>query len=252
MNLIRPFGDHANDGIVQVSFTLPIPCSPASRIAAKLTAEKMGLKNAEVVHEISLNSTTSYFILYGKVECGIDINEIGKLETEYQVYSKGEIEHIVRDELGTDVRVIGASTGTDTHSVGIDAILNHKGYNSHVGLEAYRGFVVKNLGSQVPNEKLIAEAVRMNADVILVSQTVTQQNLHVSNLTALIDMLEAEGLRERFLLICGGPRISSLLAKELGYDAGFSKGAFAEHVASFIVASFLSKSVIEEESICEI
>ena len=251
MNIVKPFGDHADDGIIQLSFSLPVAHSPAGRIAAKSMAEKMGVRNAEVVHEIGLNSSASYYIVYGKVDYGVDFDEISKLETEYQVHTKDEIERIVRDTWGKLVRVIGASTGTDTHSVGIDAILNHKGYNSHPGLEAYRGFVVNNLGSQVPNEKLIAEAVRMDADAILVSQTVTQQDLHVSNLTALVDMLEAEGLRDRFVLICGGPRISAVLAKELGYDAGFSKGTFAEHVASFVVATLQEKRILESELLYE-
>jgi beta-lysine 5,6-aminomutase beta subunit len=33
----------------------------------------------------------------------------------------------------------------------------------------------------------------------------------------------------------GGPRISHELAKELGYDAGFGVGSYAEHVASFAI-----------------
>jgi len=47
--------------------------------------------------------------------------------------------------------------------------------------------------------------------------------------------LEAEGIREHVVLVCGGPRITNELAKELGYDAGFGPGKFAEHVATFMV-----------------
>ena len=251
MNLIKPFGDHADDGIVQISFTLPVPHSPAGKNAARSIAEQMGLGNADVVHAMSLNSSCSYYIVYGSVSIGADLDEASKRETDYQILSKEEVERIVQERWGRPITVIGASTGTDTHSVGIDAILNHKGFNSHPGLEAYRGFHVCNLGSQVPNERLIAEATRLNADAILVSQTVTQQDLHVANLTALVDLLEAEGLRERFVLICGGPRISAELAKELGYDAGFSKGTFAEHVASFLVSHLLAKRELEGEALCE-
>jgi beta-lysine 5,6-aminomutase beta subunit len=251
MNPIKPFGDHADDGIVQLSFSLPIPRSPAGKSAANSIAEKMGVRNAEVVHEIGLSAQTSYYIVYGKVDHAVDLDDIGMRETDYQVHSKDEIERIVREKWGHPITVIGASTGTDTHSVGIDAILNHKGYNGHPGLEAYRGFRVRNLGSQVPNEKLIAEAVRNQADAILVSQTVTQQNLHVANLTALVDMLEAEGLRDRFILICGGARISTGLAKELGYDAGFSKSTYAEHVASFVVSTLLAKRIAPGETAYE-
>ena len=48
-------------------------------------------------------------------------------------------------------------------------------------------------------------------------------------------MLEAENLREKIILVVGGPRISQELAKELGYDAGFGPGTFAGDVASYLV-----------------
>ena len=243
MTPVMPFGDHADDGIVQVSFSLAVPRSPAGKTAAKSIAGKMGLREAEVVHDIGLTSQTSYYIIYGKVEHAVDAASIGDDEVDYRVRSKGTIERLAA-ERGGPIRVVGASIGTDTHSVGIDAILNHKGYHGHPGLEAYRGFEVRNLGSQVPNEALIAEAVRMRADVILVSQTVTQQDLHVHNLTALVDVMEAEGLRDDFIVVCGGARISPQLAKELGYDAGFSKGHYAEHVASFIVSALEERSPV--------
>jgi beta-lysine 5,6-aminomutase beta subunit len=64
---------------------------------------------------------------------------------------------------------------------------------------------------------------------------VTQKNIHLDNLTRLSDILEAEGLRERVILVVGGPRISHELAKELGYDAGFGVNSYAEDVASFAI-----------------
>ena len=60
MNLIKPFGDHADDGVVQVSFTLPVRMSSSGRSAAQLIGQKMGLVNPEVVHEIDLNGKSSY------------------------------------------------------------------------------------------------------------------------------------------------------------------------------------------------
>ncbi len=130
--------------------------------------------------------------------------------------------------------MIGASTGTDAHTVGIDAILNMKGYAGHYGLERYKMMEVLNLGSQVSNEDFIRKAVDFDADVMLVSQTVTQKNIHIQNLTELVELLEAEHLRKQFLLIIGGPRINHELAKELGCDAGFGPGKYADDVAGFI------------------
>ena len=61
-------------------------------------------------------------------------------------------------------------------------------------------------------------------------------------MTNLIELLEAEGLRDRFIVTCGGPRISHELAKELGYDAGFGAGSYAEDVASFIAQEMASRA----------
>ncbi len=54
-------------------------------------------------------------------------------------------------------------------------------------------------------------------------------------------MLEAEGLRDKVILLCGGPRISYELAKELGYDAGFGAGKFAQDVGSFFVTELVNR-----------
>jgi beta-lysine 5,6-aminomutase beta subunit len=119
--------------------------------------------------------------------------------------------------------------------VGIDAIMNMKGFAGHYGLERYEMVEAHNLGSQVSNEDFIARAVALNADVLLVGQTVTQRDVHIANLTELVEMLEAEGLRDKVILVCGGARITAELAKELGYDAGFGKDSYAKDVATFAV-----------------
>ena len=49
------------------------------------------------------------------------------------------------------------------------------------------------------------------------SHALVSQFLHnIQNLTNLIELLEAEGLRDKFVVCCGGPRITHELAKELG------------------------------------
>jgi hypothetical protein len=66
-----------------------------------------------------------------------------------------------------------------------------------MGLEApqaYHALEVRNLGAQVDNERLLAEARDFAADVVLVSQIVTQKDCHRSNLAALIDLAEADGV----------------------------------------------------------
>jgi len=43
-------------------------------------------------------------------------------------------------------------------------------------------------------------------------------------------------------LICGGPRITHELAKEIGYDAGFGPGKFASDVASFAITEMVERA----------
>ena len=121
--------------------------------------------------------------------------------------------------------------------------MNMKGYAGHYGLERYEMIDAYNLGSQVENEYFIKRAVELKADVLLVSQTVTQKDIHIKNLLNLIELLEAEGLRDNFILICGGARITQKLAKELGYDAGFGPGKFADDVATFAITELVKRKI---------
>ena len=233
--LIRPYGDTLNDGKVQVSFTLPIPNGPLGEETAKAFAHKMGLHDASVVHATALSEDFSYYIIYGTLIHQIDPSEIKVTEVAHEAMSKEEIEAFIKENFKEELVFIGASTGTDAHTVGIDAIMNMKGFAGHYGLERYKGIKAINLGSQVDNETLLQEAIKHKADVILISQTVTQKDIHIQNLTQFIELLEAENKRDDFIVIIGGARINHALAKELGYDAGFGPKKYAFDVASFAV-----------------
>ncbi len=238
---VKPYADHLGDGIVQFSFTLPVPYGLAARKAAQELAAKMGFDHPEVVHYQSLTEGYTYFVMFGECTSTVDYASLSDEGFDIEYMNEGEIEAFAGEHIGRPIVIVGAATGTDTHSVGIDAMLNLKGFHGHHGLEGYKAFETHNLGSQVPNSVLVARAIDLNADAILVSQTVTQQNLHVHNLTELVEIVEAEGRRKQLILTCGGPRVSNELAKELGYDAGFSKGTYPYHVASFIVRELAAR-----------
>jgi beta-lysine 5,6-aminomutase beta subunit len=238
---VKPYADHLGDGIVQLSFTLPVPHGLAARRAALELAAKMGYEQPEVVHYERLTDGYTYFVMYGHCTHTVDYAALQGEGFELEFMSEEEIESYAREHIGRPVVVVGASTGTDTHSVGIDAMLNLKGFHGHKGLEGYSSFRAHNLGSQVSNGALVAKALELEADAILVSQTVTQQNLHIHNLTELVEIVEAEGRRRETILACGGPRVSNELAKELGYDAGFSKGTYPHHLATFLVRELAAR-----------
>ncbi len=241
LSAVKPYADHLDDGLVQMSFTLPVPYSLAARKAALELAGRIGFEEPEVVHYEQLTEGYTYFVMYGRCVQSVDFTELQGEGFDIEYMSEEEIERFVEEHVGRRIVVVGASTGSDTHSVGIDAMLNLKGYHGHHGLEGYHAFKTYNLGSQVPNSVLVAKAIEVGADAILVSQTVTQQNLHVHNLTELVEMVEAEGRRREMILVCGGPRVSNELAKELGYDAGFSKGTYPHHLATFIARELAAR-----------
>lgn len=234
MGAIKPYGDALNDGAVQLSFTLPCEATPLGKEGAKELARKLGLLEPAVVHMEPLGKGFTFFIVYGSVQESVDLGSIEILQPEIKAMDFYAINTLIREKIGRKLKVVGACTGSDAHSTGLDAIMNMKGFSGEYGLERYSEIETKNMGSQVMNEALIREALDFEADAILISQVVTQRNVHLENLTQFIELLEVEGLRERFLLIIGGPRISHELAMELGFDAGFGPGTFPNHVASFI------------------
>jgi len=238
---IRPYGDTKNDGKVQLSFTLPMASGGIAAEAAKQVAKQMGMADPNVVLMETIGENFTLFIVYGTVGVQVDLSSLKVEEIETPTLDRESIEKLIAEEFDRDLVFVGASTGTDAHTVGIDAIMNMKGYAGHYGLERYQHVKAFNLGSQVPNEVFIQEAKRLHADVLLVSQTVTQKDIHLRNLTELVDLLEAEHMRNEVILVCGGARISHELAKELGYDAGFGPKKYAEDVASFAVIELIRR-----------
>lgn len=241
---VKPYGDTLNDGRMQFSFTLPVPAGDEADEAAKQLLIKMGIEEPSIVYSEDLGVGYTFFTAYGKCQHTVDYSSIEVPKVEVDIMDKYGVEDFIKENIKRDVVIVGACSGTDAHTVGIDAIMNMKGFDGHYGLERYKGIEAINLGSQVPNEELIAKAVELNADAIVVSQIVTQKDVHILNLTNLVELLEAEGLRDKMVVICGGPRISHELAKELGYDAGFGPKTYAEHVASFVVNQMVDRNLI--------
>jgi len=240
-DLLLPYGDHENDGIVQVSFTLPVAHGELGDEAARQTMRLMSLQDPQVAESASLGENHTFFVDYGKLTRPVELSKLKVAKPMWEQLDQSTINQTVKQKLGRPVIVVGAATGQDAHTVGLDAILNYKGFAGNKGLEAYSAFRVVNMGSQVPNEALVIKARGLRADAILVSQVVTQRNVHLANLTNLVELLEAEGLRDKTVLIAGGPRITHALAIELGYDAGFGPGTKPQDVASYLAQEVLRR-----------
>lgn len=231
---IRPYGDTKDDGVVQMSFTLPLEWSEAADEAARRLVSSMGFGDVTIAEGRSIARGFSFFVVYARTKASVEVDEIAAAIPRERALSMDEVDALLRERFGRKVRVAGATIGTDAHTVGIDAILNMKGWKGDYGLERYAMFETFNLGAQVSVDDLVRVTKERNLDVILASQVVTQKGSDVLNFTALAERLEAEGIRDRVLLLCGGPRVTNLLAAELGYDAGFGRGTLPSEVATFI------------------
>ncbi|MBY0469800.1 cobalamin-dependent protein [bacterium] len=239
---LRPYGDIMDDGTVQVCFTLPVEPSPEAREAAVLTAQRMGLEQIKVATMEKAADGFSLFVIYGNLKGSVDFTEIRVLKVEAQKRSRDEIDELIKTKIGRKLVVLGACTGYDAHTVGIDAIMNMKGFAGDYGLERYQWLDARNLGAQVLNEELLKLAIQEKADAILVSKVVTQHNIHIKDFKDLVERAEKQGLRNQIIFIAGGPRVTHPLAMECGFDAGFGVGTKPSDVASYIVDEYLRRN----------
>lgn len=239
--LVRPYGDTQNDGKVQLSFTLPVEWSEAADEAARRLVSAMGFTDVSVADGRPLSAGFSFFVVYASTPQAVDVDAIAASGTGGHVMTMDEIDALVRERIGRKIRVAGACIGTDAHTVGIDAILNMKGYKGDYGLERYREFETANLGSQVAVEELVRYTREHQIDALLASQAVTQKGSDITNFTQLSELLEAERIRDNVVLVCGGPRVTNRVASELGYDAGFGRGTLPSQVAAFIAVTLAER-----------
>ena len=242
MNLVRAYGDTTGDGMVQLSFTLPVPAGARAEAAAAAFAAKMGLDPAMVVHAKAMGPDFTFFIVYGRSSVVVDLDAVHVVEREFPLLSAKEINLMVRSRLGRKLVVVGGTVGTDAHTVGLDAILNVKGFAGEKGLEHYRELRVVNLGAQVEAAELVDRALAEAADAVLVSQVVTQRDAHRQHVREVAEAFEQRWPddRRRPLLVAGGPRFDPADATELGVDRVFAKRTTPREVASYLVHALVA------------
>jgi beta-lysine 5,6-aminomutase beta subunit len=245
MSILRPYGDTTGDGMVQVSFTLPISSlgaqSKVAEGAAEQLAHKMGIEPALVVHAKPMGPDFTFFVVYGRVNHLVDTDKVEVVERDYPLLTPKEVNAAIKAGLRRRLTVVGGCIGTDAHTVGIDAILNIKGFAGEKGLEYYREVKVVNLGAQVSVPQLVARAREEKADAILVSQVVTQRDAHIHNTQEMSAAFrESYPSDKRPLLVVGGPRFDEKMAGELGVDRVFVRGTTPGEVASYLTHMLVS------------
>ena len=238
---LRPYGDIMDDGTIQLCFTLPVEASPEAREAAVSLVSQMGFGQIKVATMEKSGNGFSTFVIYANTKFHVDFTSIHVVKVESEKRSRDEVDEIIKAQIGRKLVVLGACTGYDAHTVGIDAIMNMKGFAGDYGLERYQWIDARNLGAQVLNQDLLDLAERENADAVLVSKVVTQHNIHVKDLKELIERAEKRGLKDKLIFVAGGPRVTHPLALECGFDAGFGVGTKPSDVASYIVTEYLKR-----------
>lgn len=99
-------------------------------------------------------------------------------------------------------KVVIATIEGDIHSIGKTIVATM--------LRAY-GFVVYDLGADVPAEKIVEEAVKKNADVIGVSALLTTT---MTGQKKIIEILREKNLMNKFKVILGGAPVTSTWVEE--------------------------------------
>ncbi len=247
--ILRPYGDTTGDGMVQLSFTLPMPHSKVAEGAAAQLANKMGMDPALVVHAKPMGPDFTFFVVYGRVNHLVDTSKVSVVERDFPLLTPKEVNTAIKRSLRRELVVVGACIGTDAHTVGIDAIMNIKGFAGEKGLEYYSEINVVNLGAQVSVPELVARAKEERADAVLVSQVVTQRDAHLLNTKEMSAAFrESYPTDKRPLLIVGGPRFDESMAAELGVDRVFTRGTTPGEVASYITDAIVTKRASREKA----
>ena len=165
------------------------------------------------------------------------MNEVGKLfeEEEYFISDllicsdamyngidvlKDKIESYGENNLAT--AVIGVVEG-DTHDIGKNLV--------KLMLEV-NGFNMIDLGKDVPAEKFVDEAIKNDAQFIMMSTLMTTT---MENMKKVIDILNERNIRDQFIVMVGGGPVSESFANDIGADAYSENANEAVKVAKSLI-----------------
>src|SRR6476661_6266205 len=116
-DIVRPYGDTTGDGMVQVSFTLPVPHDKKAEGAALQLAAKMGLDPAMLVHAKQMGEGFTFFVVYGRVNHLVELDKVQVVERDFPLLTAKEVNTLVKKKLRRKLSVVGACIGTDAHTV---------------------------------------------------------------------------------------------------------------------------------------
>ena len=126
MSLIRPYGDTTGDGMVQLSFTLPIEHSKVAEGAAVQLANKMGMDPALVVHAKPMGEGFTFFVVYGRVNHLVDPSTVEVVERDYPLLTPKEANAAIKRSMRRRLVVVGGPRFDETMAdeLGVDRVFS--------------------------------------------------------------------------------------------------------------------------------
>ena len=222
---IKPEVEWCADGTVLMTMMIPANTRVAEATALEI-GKKLGLANPEVISKEVLQGAEGTRIeMKGKVEFDIDPTTLVLPPEPHHL--KDEV--LYKEFNDHPMKVVCGTVGEDEHSVGLREIINIK----HGGIEKW-GIQVEYLGTSVPVEKLVDAAVELNADAILASTIISNDNVHYKNMKRIHELAVEKGIRDKVIIAAGGTQVVPEEARNTGIDEGFGRDSHGIDVATFL------------------
>ena len=119
--------------------------------------------------------------------------------------------------------VVMATVQTDIHDIGKNIVSS---------MFTATGFEVHDLGVDVPIKSIIAKAQEVNADIITCSALLTTSMPFIRDM---LNLLQAMGERERFIVLVGGAPVTPEFAARIGADGTAPNAVKAVQIAQDLI-----------------
>jgi corrinoid protein of di/trimethylamine methyltransferase len=131
--------------------------------------------------------------------------------------------YIKPESVGTPAKVVIGVVEGDIHDIGKNLV--------RIMLEG-AGFEVFDLGRDMPLKNFVSKAEEVDADIIAMS---TLMSTTMRGMRGVIEILEKEGLRDKYKVMIGGAPISQSFADQIGADAYGKDASEAVRIAKRFV-----------------
>ena len=99
-HLLRAYGDRRDDGVIQLSFTLPVPLSDKAKEAARQFCSKLGLLDVKVAAAEPAADNYTFFVVYARADVALDYASIDVPEIVFRKLGFDELNKLI--EMGME------------------------------------------------------------------------------------------------------------------------------------------------------